>query len=135
MFFGIYSDVDISTDSGFIGGFSIQKNFLGSMIFSVVMIRALIITRYFVWLTLIAILGSVCLYFLNIFAIQEFSFDQKSSGFQIHEIPVYYFSVLLILSACILPEIALKYHRKTSHPNNVDILLERKKFPSPVVQE
>ena len=124
MFLGVYSDTDIANTSGKIGGFPVQRNFLGSIVFPIVILRVFMITRYHTIPTLIAILLSTIAYFVNLFALQQLSYEQKDSGMELFSIPTFYFALILSMAMCFIPEIALKYFRKMTHPTDVDIIKE-----------
>lgn len=123
-YYGQVNLVDFSDTNGKTGGLPLQQDFLSAMIFIVVTIRTAFYTRYWVIWTVVGLLLSIALYIGDMFAFQGADYNQMYSGSIIHTLPVYYFSLLVIPCACLLPDLMIKYIIKQYRPINVDILRE-----------
>lgn len=123
-YYGQANLVDFSDTNGKVGGLPLQQDFLSAMIFTVVTIRTAFYTRYWVVWTVVGLLLSIALYIGDMFAFQGADYNQMYSGSIIHTLPVYYFSLLVISCACLLPDLMIKYIIKQYRPTNVDILRE-----------
>jgi hypothetical protein len=106
---GIFMAGNFEDAAGHGGGYASWVHFSGTCVFITVMCRLAMTTRHFVMPTAFAMLLSVLLYLLNLYLIQPTLDGLESGATELGSIAVYYFGIVLIPTACILPEYLLKW--------------------------
>lgn len=64
--------------------------------------------RHWVIWNLVALILSVIIFIANMFVLQGADYFQLYGGTIVHQLPIYYFSVMLIPLTCLLPELLIK---------------------------
>ncbi|KAJ1919999.1 hypothetical protein IWQ60_007103 [Tieghemiomyces parasiticus] len=105
--------------------YMVQEYFIGTVVFSVVTVKACFLMRHWVWPGVGGVILTVVVYMLIQFGFELFNFVPKGTFAAVHSLPMLYLVSLWASVACMLPDLIVKYWMHTYHPEDAVIIRER----------
>ncbi|KAJ1979582.1 hypothetical protein H4R35_001459 [Dimargaris xerosporica] len=102
-----------------------QEYFVGTVLLVVVTVKICLLTRHWVWPSVISLVVTMAAYVLVLIGLEVFGFVPAGSFADIHRLPAYYLVTVLAVGASLLPDFATKYWVHMYHPEDAVIVRER----------
>ncbi|KAM0676876.1 Phospholipid-transporting ATPase IA [Binucleata daphniae] len=93
---------DFVCGNGYVGGYACLNNFFSLIIFCTVMLRQYRMVGFRNIFFYICVTATFLLYFITIFAIQEFSDKTRNSAYHLYSIPMFYFAFIAIFGVVMM---------------------------------
>ncbi|RKP34901.1 hypothetical protein BJ085DRAFT_14693 [Dimargaris cristalligena] len=103
----------------------VQEYFVGTVLFSVVTVKACLLMRHWVWPSVFGIGITVVVYMLIQFGFELFNFVDKGTFGDVHRMPGLWLVSMLAVVMCLLPDVVVKYWCHQYHPEDAIIVRER----------
>ncbi|KAJ3328024.1 hypothetical protein HDU76_010729, partial [Blyttiomyces sp. JEL0837] len=133
IFFGVwYIEGDEAVDpSGRVSGYWVQCFLFGTPMLAVVLGKMSLMHRHWVWLTWLGILASMAMdFFVQLFVEYVYGGSEPGTFLIQHGMPVYWFTLILIPTICLLPDFALVCLKRSFFPSDPDIIMEENSLKS-----
>ncbi|KAJ1656786.1 hypothetical protein IWQ61_003703 [Dispira simplex] len=103
----------------------VQEYFIGTLLFVVVTAKACLLLRHWVWPSVAGIGITVVVYVLIQWGFELFNFVDQGTFVAVHSLPALYFTGMLAVVACILPDFVVKYWYHMYQPEDAVVIRER----------
>lgn len=110
-------------------GYWVQCYLFSTPLLVAVLYKAALMTRFWVWISVAASVGSVVLNVAIMFLVDylnstSYAYTEAGTSIINHILPTYYFVVLLIPFACVIPDLICMLVRRMIWPTDADIIAE-----------
>jgi len=127
IFFSIFFTTDILMSNGRVGGLFVDSTCAATAGVIAILLKAMLSTHHWVWPSAVAYILSLVALF-GLFSIENTFVQLFPSYYNIMntsmEMPFFWLNILLVISICIIPEVAYEYFKRLYLPYNWQIIQE-----------